>query len=216
VRFATTPTPSSRRNLTRPRAWSEAPGRPTTRPLLLNTASSPSAARTWGHIACSDKSNGGASSAAPRRRSSLKGPRCDASAKWKPAEASPASAPLAVARRVASAASSSALVRATATASRQTAFRRTITPAYDRRSASRAASPRVSSAAGDVNSHGSSCSGSPRGAGGRSQCSTLLNHEGASGAAQDVLRAAFASIAGWRVMRRVSSSIAAPELSTAL
>ena len=194
VRFATTPTPSSRCNLTRPRAWSEAPGRPTTRPLLLNTASSPSAARTCGHIASSCKSNGGDSSAAPRRKSRRNGPRCDTSAKWNPAEASPASAPFAVARRVASAASSSALARHAATASRQTAFRRTTTPAYDRRSASRAASPRVSRAAGDVSSHGSSCSGSPLGAGGLNQCSTRRSQEGASGAAQDVFLAVCAAI----------------------
>ena len=112
--------------------------------------------------------------------------------------------------RVASAESSSALNRHAATASRQTAFRRTTTPAYASRSLLSLLS--TSSAAGDVNSHGRSCNGSPLGAGGRSQCSTLLNHEGASGAAQDVLRAAFASTAGWRVMRRVSSSIDAPQL----
>ena len=45
-------------------------------------------------------------------------------------------------------------------------------------------------AAGDVSSHGRSCSGSPLGAGGINQCSTRRSHDGASGAAQEVLLAA--------------------------
>ena len=122
-------------------------------------------------------------------QSSRKGPRAHASAR-KPAEASPASAP---ARRPARRLSGKPRSRAArGTASRD----RVSLPRHQRMTGGRrhAASPRVSSAAGDVSSHGRSCSGSPLGAGGLNQCSTRRSHDGASGAAQDVFLAVCAAI----------------------